>query len=193
MSLEKETKSSEAEAPEAFKPTTPPKKEASAGSKPVIIYIMILFIAAFLLMALSFLMHQRSNTEALGNLQNSVSAMQEVQDYQDEIIELQEQLAAAEDALEAQEKASDEALASKQEELNQQSKVLEAMTDLYRLQQAYSNKDYDACQDMIRHMEASGSVNYLPKEITEDTEVTSPYNRYTQFKEAVVAIRALGD
>ena len=91
MSLEKENNAPE---PEALKPETP-KKENSTGSKPVIIYIMILFIAAFLLMALSFLMHQRSNTEALGDLQNSVSAMQEVQSYQDKIIELQEELAAA--------------------------------------------------------------------------------------------------
>ena len=34
--------------------------------KPVVIYIMILFIVAFLLMALSFLMHQRSNSEVIG-------------------------------------------------------------------------------------------------------------------------------
>ena len=50
---------------------------------------MILFIAAFLLMALSFLMHQRSNTEALGDLQDSVTAMQEVQGYQVKVIQLQ--------------------------------------------------------------------------------------------------------
>ena len=48
---------------------------APTGKKPVVVYIMILFIAAFLLMALSFFMHQRSNTEALGELQHSVSAM----------------------------------------------------------------------------------------------------------------------
>ncbi len=189
MSLENENKASESEAP---KPETPPKKETT-GSKPVIIYIMILFIAAFLLMALSFLMHQRSNTEALGNLQNSVTAMQEVQSYQDKVIELQEELAAAEDALEEQEKTSQEALAAKEEELAQQARVLEAMTDLYRLQQAYSNRDYESCQTIIQQMEASGSVNYLPKEIAGDTGVTAPYQRFTQFKEAVTAILALGD
>ena len=188
MSQEKENN-----APEAPKAETPAKKDPPTGSKPVIIYIMILFIAAFLLMALSFLMHQRSNTEALGNLQNSVTAMQEVQANQEKIIELQEELADAEDALEAQEQATEEALAAKQAELDQQTKVLEAMTDLYRLQQAYSNQNYEGCQDMIDHMETSGSVNYLPTEITEDAAVTSPYERYTQFKEAVTAILALGD
>lgn len=189
MSLENENKASQ---PETSVPETP-KKETTTGSKPVIIYIMILFIAAFLLMALSFLMHQRSNTEALGDLQNSVSAMQEVQSYQDKVIELQEELAAAEDALEEQEKTSQEALAAKEAELTQQSKVLEAMTDLYRLQQAYSNKDYDGCQAIIQQMETSGSVKCLPKEITGATGVTAPYERFTQFKEAVTAILALGD
>ena len=183
MSLENENKASQ---PETSVPETP-KKETTTGSKPVIIYIMILFIAAFLLMALSFLMHQRSNTEALGDLQNSVSAMQEVQSYQDKVIELQE------DTLEEQEKASQETLAAKEAELTQQSKVLEAMTDLYRLQQAYSNKDYDGCQAIIQQMETSGSVKCLPKEITGATGVTAPYERFTQFKEAVTAILALGD
>ena len=65
---------------------------SQGGNKPVVVYIMILFIAAFLLMALSFFMHQRSNTEALGELQNSVSTMQEVQATQEKIIDLQQQM-----------------------------------------------------------------------------------------------------
>ena len=63
----------EAEAP------SPAPEDKPSGKKPVVIYIMILFLAAFLLMALSLLMHQRSNTEALGQLQNFVNAMQAVQ------------------------------------------------------------------------------------------------------------------
>ena len=55
-------------------PSSPQEDKPSAGRKPVVIYIMILFIVAFLLMALSFVMHQRSNSEVLGELQNSVSA-----------------------------------------------------------------------------------------------------------------------
>ena len=70
MKLEKRSSGGEGDMP-------PVQEEKPAKSKPVVVYIMILFIAAFLLMALSFLMHQRSNTEALGQLQNSVSAMQE--------------------------------------------------------------------------------------------------------------------
>ena len=57
-------------------PSSPESPET--GKKPVIVYILILFLAAFLLMFLSLLAHQRSNTEALGQLQNSMSAMQEI-------------------------------------------------------------------------------------------------------------------
>ena len=78
---------------------TPLPQEEPHSKKPVVVYIMILFIVAFLLMALSFLMHQRSNTEALGKLQNSVTAMQEVQAVQDKVIQLQEELDKTEDQM----------------------------------------------------------------------------------------------
>ena len=56
---------------DAETPAPAPEDKPSTGKKPVVISIMILFIVAFLLMALSFLMHQRSNSEVLGELQNS--------------------------------------------------------------------------------------------------------------------------
>ena len=71
---------------EAETPSSAPEETPSTGKKPVVIYIMILFIVAFLLMALSFLMHQRSNSEVLGELQDSVTAMQEVQATQDALL-----------------------------------------------------------------------------------------------------------
>ena len=74
---------------EAETPSSAPEETPSTGKKPVVIYIMILFIVAFLLMALSFLMHQRSNSEVLGELQDSVTAMQEVQATQDALAEAQ--------------------------------------------------------------------------------------------------------
>ena len=71
---------------EAETPSSAPEETPSTGKKPVVIYIMILFIVAFLLMALSFLMHQRSNSEVIGELQDSVTAMQEVQATQDALL-----------------------------------------------------------------------------------------------------------
>ena len=157
------------------------------SKKPVVVYIMILFIAAFLLMALSFLMHQRSNTEALGKLQNSVTAMQEVQALQDRIIELQEDL---EDALAAKDKELQKAYSDSEKQqatyvsdLNASEKETEAMLELYTLQQQFSAGDYDACMQTMQFMETQGLIALLP---TEDDAVTPPSQRYEQLREAIL-------
>lgn len=88
-------------------------------------------------MALSFLMHQRSNSEVLGELQDSVSAMQEIQTTQDALLDLQGQLDDAQDTideLESQAEASSQELTDAQQEA-------EALLALYTLQQQYSAGD----------------------------------------------------
>ena len=171
MKLEKRSSGEEEQAP------LPPEEPRS--KKPVVVYIMILFIVAFLLMALSFLMHQRSNTEALGKLQNSVTAMQEVQAVQDKVIQLQEELDKAEDQMDdlnkqLQEKAAAAADAAKD---------TDAMRALYTLQQQYSAGNYDACLATMQMMEDEDLIQRLPKE---DPNVTPPSQRYEQLKEAVL-------
>lgn len=182
MSLEKHT--------DDQTPVSPPKEEKRPQSKPVIVYIMILFIAAFLLMALSFLMHQRSNSEALGELQDSVTAMQEVQANQEQIIDLQKQLADAEDEINAMEETHEQELQAQQDALKSRELELKALMDLYRLQQAYSNQNYELCQKIISEMETSGLVNNLPTAVSSNEPVTPPNVRFEQFKEAVEAILA---
>ena len=155
--------------------------------KPVIIYIMILFIAAFLLMALSFLMHQRSNTEALGQLQDSVSTMQQIQESQEKIIDLQDSLALAEDELDKQQQQYEQDITAAQESLSTAEKELEAYQKLYCLQQEYASGDYAACQILIEEMESSDIINSLSS-VPIDTEngvVTAPFVRFQQLKEAV--------
>ena len=159
---------------------TPLPQEEPHSKKPVVVYIMILFIVAFLLMALSFLMHQRSNTEALGKLQNSVTAMQEVQAVQDKVIQLQEELDKTEDQM---------------DELNQQlqerdaavadaAKDADALLALYTLQQQYAAGAYDSCRETMQRMEDDNLVERLSKDSIDG--VTSPAQRYQQLKEAVL-------
>lgn len=180
MKLEK--RSDGAPEPSSGQPETP------AGKKPVVIYIMILFIAAFLLMALSFFMHQRSNTEALGELQHSVSAMQEVQVSQEKIIELQEEVADLQEKVtDLQAQAEEDAAAS--EELLQERDTLErqsnALLALYQLQQEYAAKDYAACRTLIANLEA-GLADALPEDDLSGG-VVSPAQRYQELKAAVEA------
>ena len=165
--------------------TPTPHDEKEGGNKPVVVYIMILFIAAFLLMALSFFMHQRSNTEALGELQNSVSTMQEVQATQEKIIDLQDKLAITEDELD---RVNDK-LKAYQQEQEAARKALElenqALRALYALQQQYLTLDVAGCAKTIQDAEAAG----LPAALSDKSEggVTSPAVRWQQLRDAVVA------
>ena len=166
-------------------PAPQEEKNAQGGNKPVVVYIMILFIAAFLLMALSFFMHQRSNTEALGELQHSVSTMQEVQANQEKIIDLQDKLAVAEEELD---RVNDK-LEAYQAEQEAAQKALElenqALRALYALQQQYLTLDVEGCAKTIQEAEAAG----LPAALSDKNEggVTSPAVRWQQLKEAVEA------
>ena len=162
---------------EAETPSSAPEETPSTGKKPVVIYIMILFIVAFLLMALSFLMHQRSNSEVLGELQDSVTAMQEVQATQDALLDLQNQLDEAQttiDALESSAEETDAALAETQ-----------PLLALYTIQQQYSAGDLAGCQASIDAFEASEYRDALPE--TAEEGVTPPSQRYAQLKEAAEA------
>ena len=174
---------------EAETPSSAPEETPSTGKKPVVIYIMILFIVAFLLMALSFLMHQRSNSEVIGELQDSVTAMQvEIMDRffaaeatQDALLDLQNQLDEAQttiDALESSAEETDAALAEAQRE-NQ------ALLALYTIQQQYSAGDLAGCQASIDAFEASEYRDALPE--TAEEGVTPPSQRYAQLKEAAEA------
>ena len=159
---------------------SPVQEPAASRKKPVVVYIMILFIVAFLLMALSFFMHQRSNTEALGELQHSVSALQEVQATQDKNIQLQEELSTANDELDSLKNQ----LAESREETLAAQEVTDAMLALYTLQQQYSAGDYDACRRTLQNMTEQGLQDYLPTDNVND--VTSPAQRFEQLNEAVL-------
>lgn len=161
-------------------PEEQPPQETPTGKKPVVVYIMILFVVAFLLMALSFVMHQQSNSKVLGELQDSVSAMQEIQDTQDRLLEMEQKLSDTEDALDQAQTELDQA---KEDTLEAQ-QVQEALLALYELQQRYSAGDMDGCLETLQRMDDESLVELLPDDRPEG--ITSPADRYQQLKEAVL-------
>lgn len=175
MKLKK--RSSGAPEPDAQEP--PQNAKNTGGKKPVIVYIMILFIVAFIMMAVSFVMHQRSNTEVIGKLQDSVTALKEVQAVQDENIQLREKLDTAQGKADALQQQLEDAKNSVKSAQSQAA----AMTALYTLQQQYSARDYDACKSTVTSMENQGLDKLLPAEIS--SGVTTPAQRYLQLREAV--------
>lgn len=150
------------------------------GKKPVIIYILILFLAAFLLMFLSMLSHQRSNTEALGQLQNSVSAIQEIQATQEQIIELQKRL----DETEAERDEAKEELKVISDSISDLEKTSQALLALYNLQQEYLTGNLDGCLLTLQEISDQHLDELLPSANTEG--VTPPAQRYQELKEAIL-------
>lgn len=162
----------------------------SDGKKPVIVYIFVLFAVAFLLMIWSLFSHQRSNTEALGRLQTSVSAMQEVQGLQEQVIQLQQELAEAQSSLdEAREEAAAQGRQAAEAQASADSfrRQCDALYYLYALQQQYLLRDFDGCRETIQAMEDGGFTGLLG-EGGGAVDVTSPALRYRQLKEAVEAL-----
>ena len=148
------------------------------GKHPVVVYIVVLFLAAFLLMVISLVMQHRSN-EAMGRLEDSVSALQETQRVQDENLRLKEQL----DALNAELTQTRDDLAEAESQLTEQGTALQALNLLYQLQQQFSARDYTACEETIAAMEEAS----LPASLSQEAQdgLTSPAQRYQQLKDAV--------
>ncbi len=160
---------------------TPASSETpETGKKPVIIYILILFLAAFLLMFLSMLSHQRSNTEALGQLQNSVSAIQEIQATQEQIIELQKRL----DKTETERDEAKEELKVISDSISDLEKTSQALMALYNLQQEYLTGNLDGCLLTLQEISDQHLDELLPSANTEG--VTPPAQRYQELKEAIL-------
>ena len=159
---------------------TPSPETPDTGKKPVIVYILILFLAAFMLMFLSLLAHQRSNSEALGQLQNSVSAIQEIQTSQEQVIDLQKQLSEAQkerDTAEDAAKVKDDSIAALEKEND-------ALLALYNLQQEYAAGNLDGCRLTLQEISDQGLAELLPD--TAPDGITAPAQRYLELRETIL-------
>lgn len=168
-------------------PVEPVEETEPRGKKPVVLYIMILFIAAFLLMAWSFASHQKSNTEAIGRLQSSVNAMQGVQER---VVSLQKELDDAQDQIEDLERD----LSLREMEMEAYNRQYQALGNLYTLERLYRQENLAGCREIIDSMEAEDLVVCLSDSLSDsDRELgiaVSNQARYQQLKEAVEAREA---
>lgn len=164
-----------------------PEDTEPRGKKPVVLYIMVLFIAAFLLMAWSFASHQKSNTEAIGKLQSSVTAMQGVQDR---VITLQKELDEAQDQI----KDLERDLSLRQMEMEAHDRQYTALARLYSLERLYRLENLESCREIIDSMEAEDLITCLRDKLSDSQRelgfTVSDRDRYQQLKEAVEAREA---
>jgi cell division protein FtsB len=155
-------------------------------------YIAILFAAAFALLLYTFVMErhqhqllQAENQEQIDSLQQSVSAVQSLQNLYDEnaalkqqVDDLQHQL---DDALDSVDGLTD--TVSHQEYLLEQ--TCQAMDYFWQIDEAYVRGKYTLCRQLIQVMEDNSDgktplKEYLSQESYTDNERFSPADRYQE-------------
>lgn len=180
-------------------PDRPPRPVSRGQQKrrqqSVFQYIAVLFAAAFVLLLLTFLMERRQyerlqaeNQEQIDNLQQSVSAVQSLDNLYKENDALKEQVDALEERLEAlqalQEKTEQDASSARQQQAVSQ-ESLKAMDWFWQIDEAYVRGKYSQCRSLIRTLEELGLVESLPRESATDNGRFSPYDRYQEIYDHV--------
>ena len=161
---------------------------AKPGSRrSVLIYLVILFAVAFVLLLLSYIMQQRNSEETIDGLKQSVSAMQSAQDAYEENTLLRQQLEQLEQQAET-DQAERDRLQQQVQELQQQVQELEytaqAMDWFWQLNEAYVRGRYTLARELIDQM-GSELPHYLPRESITDNARFSPYDRYQEIYNAL--------
>ena len=196
MSEEKQTSPApQGEAPS--QPETPPRENSNPQrrsrsqqkrrQRSVFQYITILFAAAFVLLLFTFVMERRQNQllqqenqEQIDNLQQSVTAVQSLDNLYKENGALRDKV----DQLEQQLQTSAQDLQSEKTTLLQQlegkEKALQAMDWFWQIDEAYAKGRYSLCRSLIQNLQSAGLEQYLPRESTTNNDRFSPYDRYQE-------------
>ena len=192
MSEENQTPASTPETGPAPK-QTPHEERRSARNqqkrrqRSVFQYITSLFAAAFVLLLFTFVMERRQheilqqeNQEQIDNLQQSVSAVQSLDNLYKENEALKEQVAQLEQQLQqaAQDRQSEKTTLLQQVEAKEKS--LQAMDWFWQIDEAYAKGRYSLCRSLIQNLQNAGLAEYLPKESATDNDRFSPYERYQE-------------
>lgn len=165
----------------AFPPDEPPKssprKRSSKRKAPVFTYLIILFLAAFILLAMSYFMQQRKlegMDESLAGLKESVSAMQGIQSLQEENDQLRTQVEELQQQVKALTQERDELEASRdtyKKGWEQSAYQAIALNWLREIQSLYEKQYYRYARPLIQEFEAYGLKEYLPTTPISSNEV----------------------
>ena len=139
-------------------------------------YLTILFAAAFLLLLLSYLMQQRTNSETIEGLKQSVSAMQSIDSLQKEKEGLESQVA----LLEEQVAHLEGQVSALQNETAALQSAAEAMDWFWRIQRELSRGRYGSARSLVEAFQATGLEDCLPTDHPADPEGPSPAEQYQE-------------
>lgn len=166
---------------------SPPSVQQKRRQKSVFQYIAILFAAAFALLLFTFLMERRQNEllqqqnqEQIDNLQQSVSAVQSLQDLYDENTTLKEKVDQLEDQVSALQSQYSQFETNSKQENESIIKANQALDWFWQINEAYVRGKYSLCRSLIGHLEKAGLVEALPKNSITNNGRFSPYDRYQE-------------
>ena len=146
-------------------------------------YIAVLFMAAFVLMLITYMMERRQSQQQIDDLKQSVSAYQTLQGLMDENGQLKEdveKLNSQIKELESQLTAAQTKQTETEAQLQEQEKTIKAMHWFWQLNEASVRGRIAQRREMIDAMEKDSLQNYLPKENLAETDRVSPYERYQE-------------
>lgn len=137
--------------PEPPQQMDPPPKDEKSRSRPVKVYLTVMFCVALLLLLISFVMQQRNHL-ALQDLNQSISVSQDVADLQMENQKLQYELKEKEDQAE-----------DLQAQLEKAEKQAQALEWLRRIEAAVRTS-YPEARTLVEEFEKTGLESSLPTE-----------------------------
>lgn len=187
------------EAP-AHSTPAPRRQSARAGrsrrQSSVLRYIAVLFFAAFVLLLITFIMerrqYQRLQEENQDNIRQSVSATQTLNGIlednkalQDQVKELEQELARQKAAANEFEAGLDRATAALTHTENVLAWTSQAMDYFWQIDEAYVRGRYSLCRQLITGLQEQELAEYLPKESTTDNDRFSPADRYQEIYAAL--------
>ena len=139
--------------PEENSTSSPAKKLRKRANSGVGRYLTILFIAAFLLLLLAFLMQMRSSEATIGSLKESLSSFESLNDLVLENQNLHDEIDQLEDAYETLENGNaelEDQLAAAKQESEAHLQVIQSWEAVYQMDILYRSEDYEACAQQAR-------------------------------------------
>ena len=157
------------------------------GARSVLVYLVIMFAAALILLLFAYLMQQRTNEQTIDGLKQSISTMQSAQEIYEENAALKEQLEQLNEQAEANQNELDR-LRLQAQSLQQQAESLErtaqAMDWFWQINEAYVRGRTSLARQLITQM-GDELPQYLPMESITNNDRFSPYDRYQEIYDAL--------
>ena len=159
------------------------KKETKQNKNKVLIYLCALFITAFLLMLLSYLINQRNNNAAMSDLTEThrtvtESAFENIEKLQDDNRLLNDELEASKTLIRELEsdlsdvkselETTNNRILELQEDADNAEKRLIALEKLVELESLIRQNDFEAANTIVQEIEEDSLAAYLPDVCSEE-------------------------